>query len=236
MVRNSRVLVLVSFVVVAMVVVVTAVPASGSLSNNEVYDSIDESVEVPPDCARGAVCGLVEVNAFGVSSVPLCSCPRASAPCPLVWDQEDGRSVTVGPKQYKFCHQPNPLRVCGRSEKAYVSAFYLQPPSYQILSGSHRLICYCPASGHHLVPAHTQESFEDGMLVISSVHTCNQLPVCQSGSPCKEISVADSGSQVEVKCRCPRPLVCPTMSREVIPHSDNYNRGSGYSVHCHLLF
>ncbi|KAF2351559.1 hypothetical protein FHG87_017684 [Trinorchestia longiramus] len=232
---RPKVLVVGSLVLV-IVVVVAGSPASGSLSTNEVYDTMDESSELPSECAGGAVCGLVEVNAFGVNTIPLCTCARAGPPCPLVWDQEDGRSVTVGPKQYKYCQQPSPLRVCGRTEQAYVSTFYFQPPSYQTVSGSHRLLCYCPSSGHHLVPSRSEESFEEGVLAISTVHTCNQLPVCQVGSACKEISVAESGSQVEVKCRCPRPLVCPTLSREVVAHTDNYNRGTGYSVHCHLLY
>lgn len=62
---------------------------------------IVQSVGPLTECSSGAICGLVEVNAFGLNTVPLCSCPNTGPTCPLVWDQEDGRTITLGPKQYK---------------------------------------------------------------------------------------------------------------------------------------
>ena len=59
-----------------------------------------------PACRRSAVCGLVQANAWGVSSQPLCRCPGGQE-CPLRWDSEDGHSVTHGSDQYKVRHITN---------------------------------------------------------------------------------------------------------------------------------
>ena len=51
-------------------------------------------------CKRSAVCGLVQANAWGINAEKFCDCPGRQ-PCPLLWDPEDGRSVTHGSNQYK---------------------------------------------------------------------------------------------------------------------------------------
>ncbi|XP_037077106.1 U-scoloptoxin(11)-Sm5a-like [Pollicipes pollicipes] len=55
-------------------------------------------------CRRSAVCGLVQANAWGINTEAFCNC-MGREPCPLHWDPEDGRSVTHGSNQYKYCQR-----------------------------------------------------------------------------------------------------------------------------------
>ena len=54
-----------------------------------------------PLCIGTSACGIVQVNAFGVSSQHFCRCPRTTLPCQLNWDPQDGHSVTQGSNQFK---------------------------------------------------------------------------------------------------------------------------------------
>ena len=53
-----------------------------------------------PVCAGNTICAYLQANARGINTQPMCSCPGLNR-CPLVWDSEDGHSITQGSDQYK---------------------------------------------------------------------------------------------------------------------------------------
>ena len=71
-------------------------------------------------CAGNTICAYLQANVRGINTQQLCTCP-GSHRCPLLWDSEDGRSITQGSDQYKvrdlcvshlaFTRDPMPLLV-----------------------------------------------------------------------------------------------------------------------------
>lgn len=51
-------------------------------------------------CAGNTICAYLQANARGINTQQLCTCPGAHR-CPLLWDSEDGHSITQGSDQYK---------------------------------------------------------------------------------------------------------------------------------------
>ncbi|XP_050701171.1 U-scoloptoxin(11)-Sm6a-like [Eriocheir sinensis] len=213
---------------------------TANVATNEILESpVQEDFNLPP-CRNGAACGYLQVNAFGVSSRQFCSCRGyeggdrggvAAGRCGMAWDPEDGRSVTMGSLQYKYCGSPPPLRVCDREEAAYTAAFLFHKATFSMSEQRHVLHCYCPPPLTH-VHSDVEEDVVGSELVMATIYSCSRLPPCMEGTPCKEVSVGEGTAFVYPKCRCPRQTACPTLTSAATPHSNSFPKGAAYSVHC----
>lgn len=222
----------------------SALLVNANVATNEILDApVQEDFDLPP-CRNGAACGYLQVNAFGVSSRQFCSCRGydggdrggvAAGSCGMVWDPEDGRSVTMGSQQFKYCGSPPPLHVCGREEAAYTAAYLFHKATFSLTEQRHTLHCYCPPPRTH-VYSDMEEDVMGSELVTATIHSCSRLPPCMDGSSCKEVSVGDGTALVTPKCRCPRQASCPTFTSSAIPHSNSYPKGAAYSVYCLPLY
>lgn len=204
---------------------------TGNIATNELVESpVQDDMDLAY-CRSGSACGYLQVNSYGVNSRQFCRCPRRSGACSLHWDPQDGRSVTMGSDQFKFCGSPPPLHVCSRDETAYTAAFIFNKATFMMAGEQHRLHCYCPPPLLH-VREDMVEDVIDGELIMATVHVCSRLPPCTEDTPCKEVSLAGATSLVNPKCRCPRNYSCPTLGYSVTPHTNTYPEGTAYSVHC----
>ncbi|KAK8389071.1 hypothetical protein O3P69_020803 [Scylla paramamosain] len=223
----------------------SALLVTANVATNEILDApVQEDFDLPP-CRNGAACGYIQVNAFGVSSRQFCSCRgfqggerggvAAAGACGMVWDPEDGRSVTMGSQQFKYCGSPPPLRVCGREEAAYTAGLLFHKATFSLTEERHVLHCYCQPPLSHL-HSDVEEYVMGSNLVVDTIFTCSSMPPCMEGSACKEVSVGEGTALVNPKCRCPRQSSCPTLTSSAIPHSNSYPKGAAYSVHCLPLY
>lgn len=64
------------------------------------FPCYDQQENKLPVCAGNTICAYLQANARGINTQPLCSCAGPSR-CPLIWDNEDGHSITQGSDQYK---------------------------------------------------------------------------------------------------------------------------------------
>ncbi|KAG7175711.1 U-scoloptoxin(11)-Sm6a-like [Homarus americanus] len=208
---------------------------AGNVATNELVDTpIQEEVDLP-NCRSGSACGYLQVNAYGVSTKHFCRCPRRLGSCGLHWDPQDGRSVTMGSDQFKFCGSTPSLQVCGRDEAAYTAAYILDKATFSMAGEQHHLHCYCPPPLGHIRSDVVEEVVNEEM-ILATVYTCSRLPVCTEETPCKEVAIGGGTALVYVKCRCPHESTCPTLGTSITPHSNTYPQGSAYSVHCHRQY
>ncbi|XP_042862089.1 U-scoloptoxin(11)-Sm5a-like [Penaeus japonicus] len=230
-----------SLCLVPLVLLVSLPPAlgtplvAGNVATNELIDPPPQEETDLAYCRSGSVCGYLQVNAYGVNAKQFCRCPSIAGACGLHWDPQDGRSITMGSEQFKFCGAPPPLHVCGRDEPSYSAAFIFDSATFSMSGEQHRLHCYCPPPMAH-VRADMVEDVVDGELIMATVHACSRLPACAEETACKEVALASGTALVYPKCRCPREFSCPTLGTSVAPHSNNYPRGSAYSVFCQRRF
>ncbi|XP_071540174.1 U-scoloptoxin(11)-Sm5a-like [Panulirus ornatus] len=204
---------------------------AGNVATNELIESPIQEETDAPYCRVGSACAYLQVNAYGVNSLHFCRCPPRLGSCGLHWDPQDGRSITMGSQQFKFCGSAPPVHVCGRDEEAYTAAFIFNKATFSVAGYVHRIHCYCPPPLAH-IRSDIVEEVVDGELVMATVHSCSRLPPCTEETPCKEVSIGSGTALVNPKCRCPRDSSCPTLDSPVTPHSNSYPKGSTYSVHC----
>ena len=123
-------------------------------------------------CLGNSVCGLLQVNARGVSKIPHCNCTTTE--CPMNWDPFDGKSLTQSIsdqykvsmsstnaaaecrnelKSFQFCHSaPKQLRICQSDDQlpSYTSRQYFDKFTRQKVHAKDEIFCSCPESFNYL--------------------------------------------------------------------------------------
>ena len=73
-------------------------------------------------CLGNSVCGLLQVNARGVSKIPHCNCTTTE--CPMNWDPFDGKSLTQSiSDQYKVSTYTNAVAAGMKESEFSVLSF-----------------------------------------------------------------------------------------------------------------
>ncbi|KAF0290015.1 hypothetical protein FJT64_011732 [Amphibalanus amphitrite] len=185
-------------------------------------------------CRRSAVCGLVQANAWGINAEKFCDCPGRQS-CPLLWDPEDGRSVTHGSNQYKYCRQAPALSVCSPGQQAMTDELVSYRDERLSMAHHEFIHCRCPA-GHQLKQIDTQWSETDDSDVMVTTKACTKMPQCSPGQHCKFVTQSsDKASEVttlvQVNCACAPSQTCPTRTEHKI-ETQAFGHGSLHSILC----
>lgn len=202
-------------------------------------EATNEITGYPPEkrslmtCKRSAVCGLVQANAWGINAESFCDCPGRK-PCPLLWDPEDGRSVTHGSNQYKYCQQAPELLECSPGQQAMTDELVSYRDEQQGMAHHEYIHCRCPA-GHQLKQTDSQWQETEDSDIMFTKKACTQMPQCEIGQHCKFVTHSDSTthgtSLVQVNCACAPHQTCPTLTDRFIDKQP-FGRGSLHSILC----
>ncbi|CAG0892823.1 unnamed protein product [Cyprideis torosa] len=161
-------------------------------------------------CTKDTACAFLQANMFGVSHLQYCECPGSRA-CPLIWDSEDGRSITQGSDQYKFCETVSPVKHhrCNPHEIAHISQSYFNKTTDEHVFTRVHLFCTCPGSSRYTMQD-MREGNDRDFEVVTSIDRCAPIPPCEWNTPCKTVSVTEELSLVSAVCSCPNSLSCPS--------------------------
>ncbi|XP_023222211.1 uncharacterized protein LOC111623746 [Centruroides sculpturatus] len=184
-----------------------------------------------PLCERNTVCGYVQLNRRGVSSIELCRCPDES--CPLIWDLMDGRTIAHGNDQYKYCSSSPQLELCNTHDTVYSSYVEMSALTGQTLISNIYVHCVCPPT-YLFTPNNTVfHQYQNGIMAIRTSYLCKPPPLCGLGDTCMAITetYSDENSFVTRKCACPLGYFCPndirlSWQREVM------DKGVFYKMQC----
>ncbi|CAG2175369.1 unnamed protein product, partial [Oppiella nova] len=125
-----------------------------------------------PECIdERSVCGYVQLNSMGISSQPLCKC-RGGVQCPMMWNPMDGRTVSHGNDQYKYCNRAPRLNYCGKEEIVYTTYLETSMLTMRTLMNTNHIHCLCPA--HHLFVRNDTKfhDLDDGTSIIGTTFQC----------------------------------------------------------------
>ncbi|XP_023345803.1 uncharacterized protein LOC111714835 [Eurytemora carolleeae] len=176
------------------------------LESNDLIPISTRSREELPKCSGNSICGFLQANNKGLTSVQYCECGAGST-CPLEWDQFDGQSISQATSdQYKFCGQAPKLEECrSESQIAYTS--------YQKYKGDAKVLirdeihCVCPFGSSY---QDVKFNFKDeGIFEIVEIdYYCLPLVECNVTDTCKDITEKPGEYVVNPKCICPGSMVC----------------------------
>lgn len=214
---------------------------------NDIFSPTPSMGKDLPVCAGNTICAYLQANSRGINTQPLCSCQLPHR-CPLVWDADDGHSVTQGSDQYKYCRKAPVLRPCQRGMTAYTTTSLLSKSSGRMLSLSDVNHCTCSSSANYDVVDSQFEDVDDDTETMSTTYVCNPLKTCGVGDACKLITETTSTFLVNAKCRCGRETSCPSSAANRNKNGDDdvihpqqrrfvetvrYGQGSLHMIYCH---
>ncbi|CAL8086691.1 unnamed protein product [Orchesella dallaii] len=184
-------------------------------------------------CEADSICGVVQVNSRGLTAFPICSCPDPSDECPLVWDEEDGKSVNQGMMQYKHCQvAPTHLKPCTQDQTAYTMQI-ISPisKSDSTMKVSHRIHCICPHDYQHVQKGADTEQIPFIGEVNSYSLTCAAYPICEEDESCKILSETKTEFLENKLCRCANGFYCPVKGNRNSKSMD-FGKGSVTQLYC----
>lgn len=193
-----------------------------------------------PVCTGNTICAYLQANARGINTQQLCTCP-GSHRCPLLWDSEDGHSITQGSDQYKYCRKAPALRTCQRGMTAYTTVSLMSKSTGQMLSLNDVNHCICPGQSANYDLVDSQfDDVDDETESMSATYVCNPLKTCSGSDACKVVTETATTFLVNPKCRCPAESSCPTSSIGSHLSSSGrktetvrYGTGALHMVYCH---
>jgi len=206
-----------------------------ALQTNSISEADEREVLLRTDklpvCHQRVICAYLQTNARGINVKHLCRCP-GNLRCPTSWDPEDGRSVTQGSDQYKFCEEAPELKPCEASGLAYSSVDGYSAESGDLLFSSHHVHCACPAAAK-IVSLNTDYREDvDGIDLLENTFVCEPLKMCEEQDSCKALAERPGSFFVTTQCTCPRGSSCPTLSRYRIK-TTQMGKGFIHEIRCH---
>lgn len=188
------------------------------------------------ECAGNTVCAYLQANTRGINIQEMCSC-QGGTRCPLVWDSDDGHSITQGSDQYKYCRKAPVLRVCQRGMTAYTTVSLFSKSTGTMLSLNDVNHCQCPEHANYDVVANQFNDIDDDIESMETTYVCSPMRPCGTGEACKVISESSKSFLVNPKCRCPRETSCPTSPsvhhERRFTETMRYGDGALHMIYCH---
>ncbi|XP_064456335.1 U-scoloptoxin(11)-Ssd3a-like [Ornithodoros turicata] len=185
-----------------------------------------------PECLPRSVCGYVQLNLAGVNAEPLCRC-RAGNECPLVWDPLDGRTVSHGNDQYKYCERAPRLSTCTTEEVVYSSRSFITTSGS--MANVVRIHCLCPPT-HIFARNHTKfHQSDDGITSMVVTSLCKPPPMCNPVGTDACMAISESyvtGTKLLKRdCACPVGYYCPGDIRLAAERVE-MPKGAYYLINC----
>lgn len=187
-----------------------------------------------PECLAQSVCGYVQLNVAGVNSEQLCRCPD-DVRCPLVWDPLDGRTVSHGNDQYKYCERSPRLSVCSTEEVVYSSYVEMSFATSGKLVNTAHVHCLCPPT-HIFAQNQTKfHQYNNGVTSMAVSSLCKPPPICEpvEADACMAISESFLTGTTFLKrdCACPIGRYCPSDLRRAADRVE-LPKGVYYLMNC----
>ncbi|XP_077544281.1 U-scoloptoxin(11)-Sm5a-like isoform X1 [Haemaphysalis longicornis] len=196
--------------------------------------SITVNVSVLPECTEQSACAYVQLNLAGINAEQLCRCPDGLT-CPLDWDPLDGRTVSHGNDQYKYCRRAPRLQRCMRDEVVYSTSVQMLMLTGIKLENTARLYCSCPPTHVFYRNQTSHQQYDNGLTVIHVNTLCKRPPTCEpvEEDACMAISENFLTGAVFVKrdCACPAGMRCPT-DPDLAANRVQLNKGTYYLMNC----
>ncbi|XP_046441280.1 U-scoloptoxin(11)-Sm5a-like [Daphnia pulex] len=206
---------------------------------NDIFQPLPEETKLPV-CTGNTICAYLQANARGINTQPLCSCSGPTR-CPLVWDNEDGHSITQGSDQYKYCRKAPTLRTCQRGMTAYTTVSLMSKSTGRMLSLNDVNHCICPGQSANYDLVDSQfDDVDDDTESMSTTYVCNALKTCGGSEACKVITETATTFLVNPKCRCAHDGTCPSSSAGLVNNNGGrktetvrYGNGALHMIYCH---
>nr|P0DQA0.1 RecName: Full=U-scoloptoxin(11)-Sm5a; Short=U-SLPTX(11)-Sm5a; Flags: Precursor [Scolopendra morsitans] len=162
-------------------------------------------------CKKDSICAYLQQNARGVTPAHMCECPGEQT-CPLSWDPDDGKTLTRGDEQYKFCSSPpQALHECKEKELVFTSKFEYEANSNprKFLSYAGYIHCACPIGFSYHLTRRTNSTTE-GQDLETVYFSCEEYKTCGTNDTCHIISESSEAFMIYKMCNCDEDLKCPT--------------------------
>nr|P0DQA1.1 RecName: Full=U-scoloptoxin(11)-Sm6a; Short=U-SLPTX(11)-Sm6a; Flags: Precursor [Scolopendra morsitans] len=163
-----------------------------------------------PVCRENAICAFLQQNAIDskVTPLPTCTCSGGNT-CSESWN-EDGKSLTMGSKQFKFCSNvPESVKHnCDAEEKAFTAIFEEDKETKKHLAYYGFLHCICPEDSDY-VEIDKPEKEEGDKLIRTENFRCEKLKTCGANDRCHSLAIGGDRQIVYRECNCPEGKQCP---------------------------
>jgi len=204
---------------------------------NDIFHQTPEKATARlPECAGNTVCAYLQANNRGINTQEMCSC-QGDTRCPLLWDSDDGHSITQGSDQYKYCRKAPMLSVCQRGMTAYTTVSLFSKSTGMMLSLNDLNHCLCPEHANYDNVANQFNDIDDDIESMETTYVCNPMRPCGTREACKVISDSSKSFLVNPKCRCPRETSCPTSPsshyERRFTETMRYGDGALHMIYCH---
>ncbi|KAK2705641.1 hypothetical protein QYM36_015875 [Artemia franciscana] len=193
---------------------------------NEVF--VEETFDNLPFCTSRSACAFLQANARGVNQQRLCKCSNDEE-CPLTWDTSDGKSITQGSDQYKFCRKATRLQQCKARQMAYISISTVDKETETYRTRTEKLLCRCSENYYYQYHDMKVMDVDTETRVEEFLYKCLPLPVCASEQICKSITETHEAFLVKRRCNCLSG--CPTIGGKEV-ESQHVGKGMLHHVKC----
>uniref|UniRef100_A0A646QCQ6 SLPTX11 n=1 Tax=Hemiscolopendra marginata TaxID=943146 RepID=A0A646QCQ6_9MYRI len=185
-----------------------------------------------PFCYENSTCAQLQKNNIGINVLKICECENGT--CPLLWNSTDGRSITHGNDQYKYCEAaPTDLSVCNSTQEAFYTKYLYDRKYGDILIWYSRIKCTCPKDhGYKSIEYDAYNSYNDRYFSAFMNSSCQKLNTCAEGETCRSGWMTTGQNYFEeALCECPENLKCPSSS-EVRSHIVEGKGHTYYAFNC----
>ncbi|XP_053214145.1 U-scoloptoxin(11)-Sm5a-like [Panonychus citri] len=183
-----------------------------------------------PECSHDySVCGYVELNNMGISSQSICQC-KDFISCPESFDRFDGRTLSHGLNQYKYCQEAPRLKKCSHDEIVY-SSIIEYDENFQLINSDNRIHCECPPRHIFVRNSTNTHTRPNGETIIKTLLKCSLPKICKPQENCMTISQSSHSTFIKKLCNCPMDSFCPTDTRYAAEVMD-FTKGSAFSMNC----
>lgn len=181
-----------------------------------------------PKCSDDkSVCAYMQINALGVSRVPICEC-KGPVQCPTIWSQTN--IVQHGNDFYLYCKRKPRLATCKPNQIAYSSFGKADLLSGRKVVDMQRVHCICP-NGHILKSNRTMFEMLDTTYIFGTEQLCKTPATCTRKQLCLSITETAESTLEKRHCRCPFGKVCPRNVRQAYERIEE-DKGTIYNMRC----
>nr|P0DPZ7.1 RecName: Full=U-scoloptoxin(11)-Sa3a; Short=U-SLPTX(11)-Sa3a; Flags: Precursor [Scolopendra alternans] len=191
-----------------------------------------------PTCREASFCAFLQINPIdsNLDVLPTCTCTGGTT-CSHSWDPNDGKSITEGHRQFKFCSNvlDTIKHECSAEEKALTGIFEEDKVTKIHLAYYGFLHCICPDHSDYPENSYNEtETVEGDKKIITEYYHCEQFKTCKSDDTCHALAIGETKKIYYKDCNCPEGQTCPfeLNSAYKTEYKETTDKFTTYSMRC----